>query len=284
MKFLAMHITNQKLSFNIFTVGNLQNIFMEHDGYMENAGGPTGHQQIGVPVCVQHHDPLDSCVCVCVCVLLSLGSVMCFSIVSAPKQTRVCASAVLFSGFTASSPSVSSSRLWTYDTKRAWEPHQTYRRGSARVEAFPAFSPRLTVWLTAVKFSSADEWPSSDLPQTSVLNLRHGKKDEKTVYMLYRFFKQKEQQDITRPLKQPKGNMYIHIYQIHIHTPMHWYIYKMNIYIYIYIKNRGITHVQELKLNQLKIQVKRRIHLNQVFNDYKTSYRRSFHLHHLLEQ
>ncbi len=31
MKFLAMHITNQKLSFNIFMVGNLQNIFMEHD-------------------------------------------------------------------------------------------------------------------------------------------------------------------------------------------------------------------------------------------------------------
>ncbi len=31
MKFLAMHITNQKLSFYIFTVGNLQNIFMEHD-------------------------------------------------------------------------------------------------------------------------------------------------------------------------------------------------------------------------------------------------------------
>ncbi len=26
-----MHITNQKLSFDIFTVGNLQNIFMEHD-------------------------------------------------------------------------------------------------------------------------------------------------------------------------------------------------------------------------------------------------------------
>ncbi len=25
MKFLAMHITNQKLSFDIFTVGNLQN-------------------------------------------------------------------------------------------------------------------------------------------------------------------------------------------------------------------------------------------------------------------
>ncbi len=26
-----MHITNQKLRFNIFTVGNLQNIFVEHD-------------------------------------------------------------------------------------------------------------------------------------------------------------------------------------------------------------------------------------------------------------
>ncbi len=31
MKFLAMHITNQKLGFNIFTEGHLQNIFMEHD-------------------------------------------------------------------------------------------------------------------------------------------------------------------------------------------------------------------------------------------------------------
>ncbi len=31
MKFLAMHITNQKWSFDIFTVRNLQNIFMEHD-------------------------------------------------------------------------------------------------------------------------------------------------------------------------------------------------------------------------------------------------------------
>ncbi len=31
MKFLAMHITNQKLSFDIFTVENVQNIFMEHD-------------------------------------------------------------------------------------------------------------------------------------------------------------------------------------------------------------------------------------------------------------
>ncbi len=31
MKFLAMHIINQKLSFDIFMVGNVQNIFMEHD-------------------------------------------------------------------------------------------------------------------------------------------------------------------------------------------------------------------------------------------------------------
>ncbi len=28
---LAMHITNQKLSFDIFTVGNVLNIFMQHD-------------------------------------------------------------------------------------------------------------------------------------------------------------------------------------------------------------------------------------------------------------
>ncbi len=34
MKSLAMHITNQKLSFDIFTVGNLQNNFMEHDLYL----------------------------------------------------------------------------------------------------------------------------------------------------------------------------------------------------------------------------------------------------------
>ncbi len=34
MKSLAMHITNQRISFNIFTVGNLQNIFMEHDLYL----------------------------------------------------------------------------------------------------------------------------------------------------------------------------------------------------------------------------------------------------------
>ncbi len=34
MKFLAMHITNQKWSFDIFTVVNVQNIFMEHDFYL----------------------------------------------------------------------------------------------------------------------------------------------------------------------------------------------------------------------------------------------------------
>ncbi len=31
MEFLAMHITNQKLRFDIFTVRNVLNIFMEHD-------------------------------------------------------------------------------------------------------------------------------------------------------------------------------------------------------------------------------------------------------------
>ncbi len=30
-KFLAMHMTNQKLSFDIFTEGNLLNIFNEHN-------------------------------------------------------------------------------------------------------------------------------------------------------------------------------------------------------------------------------------------------------------
>ncbi len=30
MKFLAMHITKQKLSFDIYMVRNLENIFMEH--------------------------------------------------------------------------------------------------------------------------------------------------------------------------------------------------------------------------------------------------------------
>ncbi len=34
MKFLAMHITNQKSSFDIFMVRNLQNIFMEHDLFL----------------------------------------------------------------------------------------------------------------------------------------------------------------------------------------------------------------------------------------------------------
>ncbi len=34
MKFLAMHITNQKLSFDIFTVGHLPNTFIEHDLYL----------------------------------------------------------------------------------------------------------------------------------------------------------------------------------------------------------------------------------------------------------
>ncbi len=34
IKFLAMHITNKKLCFKIFTVRNLQNIFMEHDLYL----------------------------------------------------------------------------------------------------------------------------------------------------------------------------------------------------------------------------------------------------------
>ncbi len=34
MKFLEMHITNQKFSFDIFLVGHLQNIFMEHDIYL----------------------------------------------------------------------------------------------------------------------------------------------------------------------------------------------------------------------------------------------------------
>ncbi len=34
MKFLAMHITNKKFSFDMFTVGRLQKIFMEHDLYI----------------------------------------------------------------------------------------------------------------------------------------------------------------------------------------------------------------------------------------------------------
>ncbi len=35
VKFLAMHITNTTLRFDIFTVGHLQNIFMEHDLYLQ---------------------------------------------------------------------------------------------------------------------------------------------------------------------------------------------------------------------------------------------------------
>ncbi len=34
IKFLAMHITNTNLSCDIFTLGNLKNIFMEHDLYL----------------------------------------------------------------------------------------------------------------------------------------------------------------------------------------------------------------------------------------------------------
>ncbi len=34
IKFLILHVTIPKLSFNILTVGRLQNIFMEHDLYL----------------------------------------------------------------------------------------------------------------------------------------------------------------------------------------------------------------------------------------------------------
>ncbi len=34
IRILAMHITNQKWSFYIFTVRNVHNIFMEHDLYL----------------------------------------------------------------------------------------------------------------------------------------------------------------------------------------------------------------------------------------------------------
>ncbi len=33
-KFLAIYIANQKLSFGIFTVGNVLNIFMKHNLYL----------------------------------------------------------------------------------------------------------------------------------------------------------------------------------------------------------------------------------------------------------
>ncbi len=35
MNFLEMHVTNQKFSFDIFTVGYVQNIFMKHDLYLK---------------------------------------------------------------------------------------------------------------------------------------------------------------------------------------------------------------------------------------------------------
>ncbi len=38
MKSLAVHITNQKLCFDMFMVINLQNIFMEHDLYVTRTG------------------------------------------------------------------------------------------------------------------------------------------------------------------------------------------------------------------------------------------------------
>ncbi len=34
IKFLTLHITNQNLSFDIFMLGHLQNIFMEYDLYL----------------------------------------------------------------------------------------------------------------------------------------------------------------------------------------------------------------------------------------------------------
>ncbi len=34
MKFIAMHITNQKLNLYIFTLGNVLNIIIEHDLYL----------------------------------------------------------------------------------------------------------------------------------------------------------------------------------------------------------------------------------------------------------
>ncbi len=34
LKFLAMHITNKKLGFDLYKIKKLQNIFMEHDFYL----------------------------------------------------------------------------------------------------------------------------------------------------------------------------------------------------------------------------------------------------------
>ncbi len=56
MKFLAMHITNQKLSFDIFMVGNVLNIFMEHDlNILMTASVLQGHivsEECGISVLV----------------------------------------------------------------------------------------------------------------------------------------------------------------------------------------------------------------------------------------
>ncbi len=60
MKFLAMHITNQKLSFDIFTVGNLQNIFMEHDPYNVLLAIATN-----IPVLLMTAFVLQGHICVC---------------------------------------------------------------------------------------------------------------------------------------------------------------------------------------------------------------------------
>ncbi len=43
IKFLAMHIINQKWSFDIFTVRNLQNILIEHDLYLISKWFPGSH-------------------------------------------------------------------------------------------------------------------------------------------------------------------------------------------------------------------------------------------------
>ncbi len=77
MKFLAMHITNQKLSFDTFTVGNLQNIFMEHDLYLTSImifGIKEKYkiQYDNTRFTTQKHFlniyTVYMCVCVCVCV------------------------------------------------------------------------------------------------------------------------------------------------------------------------------------------------------------------------
>ncbi len=52
MKYLAMHINNQKLSFDIFTVGNSQNIVMEHDLYLISLSNDFWHK-----IKIYHVDP-----------------------------------------------------------------------------------------------------------------------------------------------------------------------------------------------------------------------------------